>query len=101
MSQHTSHGHGASTDERQHVWDNARNVKLLFNVFYACCVILVLLDFVIHRHNVHDWENLLAFYPLYGFVGIWNPGGHRQADAACADAPRGLLRGGELTCLLS
>ena len=86
MSEHTSggndhgqghgasadgHGHGAPTDERQHVWDNPRNVKRLFNVFYVCCVILVLLDFVIHRHNVHDWENLLAFYPLYGFVGIW------------------------------
>ena len=65
------HGHRTPTDERQHVWDNPRNVNRLFNVFYACCVILVLLDFMIQRHNVHDWENLFAFYPLYGFVGIW------------------------------
>ena len=74
MNEHIEHpvpgGEGAP-DEREHVWDKPRNVKLLFNVFYACCVILVVLDFVIPRHNVHDWENLLAFYPLYGFVGIW------------------------------
>ncbi len=75
QGQSDGHGHGTGngspTDERQHVWDKPRNVKLLFNVFYACCVILVLLDFVIHRHNVHDWENLFAFYPLYGLVGVW------------------------------
>ena len=56
--------------ERQHVWDKPGNVKLLFNVFYALCAIVVVLDLVIHRHEVHPWERLLAFYPLYGFIGI-------------------------------
>jgi len=31
--------------------------------------LLVVLDFVIHRHVYHSWENLPAFYPIYGFVG--------------------------------
>ena len=57
-------------DERQHVWDDSRNVKLLFNVFYAVCAIVVVLDLVISRHEVHSWERFFAFYPLYGFVGI-------------------------------
>jgi hypothetical protein len=63
VSEHTS-------DERQHFWDNPRNVKLLFNVFYACCAILVVLEFFIHEHDVHSWEGLVSFYPIYGFVGI-------------------------------
>ena len=73
-TEHPEHREGRAPDERQHVWDNPRNVKLLFNVFYALCVILVvldpLLDLVIDRHRGHAWESLLAFYPLYGFVGI-------------------------------
>ena len=71
MSEHTSQDQQVPTEGRRHIWDNPRNVNLLFKIFYACCVILVLLDFVIHRHNVHSWENLFAFYPIYGFVGIW------------------------------
>jgi Fe2+ transport system protein B len=63
VSEHTS-------DERQHFWDNPRNVKLLINVFYACCAILVVLEFFIHEHDVHRWEGLVSFYPIYGFVGI-------------------------------
>ena len=64
------HGERGMPDERQHIWDKPRNVKLLFNVFYALCAIVVGLDLVIHRHEVHPWERLLTFYPLYGFVGI-------------------------------
>jgi len=83
MSEHTEHpvhgeggegGGGREPDERQHVWDDPRNVKLLFSVFYALCVILVVLDpllgLVIDRHRDHDWESWLFFYPLYGFFGI-------------------------------
>ena len=62
--------HGAPTDERLHFWDNPRNVKLLFNLFYACCAVLVVLGFVVHLEHHHSWENLPAFYPIYGFVGI-------------------------------
>ena len=39
------------------------------HVFYGICVVLFVLDFVIHRHVMHSWENLWGFYPLYGFVG--------------------------------
>ena len=79
------HGHGPTdghgprdgqgpADDRQHVWDNPRNVKLLFNVFYALCAIVLVLDPVlglaIDRHRGHFLENLVGFYPFYGFVGI-------------------------------
>ena len=64
MSEHghghdDGNGHGdahvGAPDERQHVWDNPRNVKLLFNVFYALCVILVVLG-LIPRQEVPSHE---------------------------------------------
>lgn len=56
-------------NEKKYFFDNPNNVKRLMHVFYAICVVLFLLDFVIHRHVMHSWENLWGFYPLYGFVG--------------------------------
>jgi len=56
-------------NEKKYFFDNPNNVKRLMHVFYGICIILLLLDFVIHRHVMHSWENLWGFYPLYGFVG--------------------------------
>ena len=50
-------------------FDKPKNVKRVLHSLYGCCVLLFLLDFVIHRHVMHSWENLLGFYPIYGFVG--------------------------------
>ncbi|MFW2374083.1 MAG: hypothetical protein ACN4GM_13245 [Gammaproteobacteria bacterium] len=56
-------------NEKKYIFDNPKNVKRLLHVLYGSCVLLFLLDFVIHRHVMHSWENLWGFYPLYGFVG--------------------------------
>lgn len=50
-------------------FDKPKNVKRVLHALYGCCVLLFLLDFVIHRHVMHSWENLWGFYPVYGFVG--------------------------------
>ncbi len=54
--------------ENTHIFDNPRNVKLLLAVFYTICVLLVVADFLIHRHITMEWEKIPAFYALYGFV---------------------------------
>lgn len=54
--------------EKQHVFDDPRNVKRLLWVLYAICSGLVLIDFVHHRHVVHSWENMWGFYAAFGFV---------------------------------
>ena len=65
------HGHGAGRpDEPPGFFDKPDNVRRLLMAFYVLCGVLVVLDLVIERHHVHPWENLLSFYPLYGFVGI-------------------------------
>ncbi len=55
--------------DKKYLFDNPKNIKRLLFVFYACCILLFSLDFIIHRHVEHTWENLLGFYPLYGFIG--------------------------------
>ncbi|MEC4725040.1 hypothetical protein HWQ46_05670 [Shewanella sp. D64] len=56
-------------DNKQYFFDNPKNIKWVMNIFYACCVLVVVLDFVINRHVYHSWENFPLFYPIYGFVG--------------------------------
>jgi hypothetical protein len=56
-------------NEKQYLFDNPNNVKRVLYILYGCCVLLFALDFVIHRHVLHNWENLWGFYPVYGFVG--------------------------------
>jgi len=55
--------------EKKYLFDKPKNIKRVLYFLYGSCVLLFLLDFVIHRHIAHDWENLWGFYPVYGFVG--------------------------------
>ncbi|AQS35697.1 hypothetical protein Sps_00493 [Shewanella psychrophila] len=55
--------------KKKHIFDEVKNVKRLLNCLYVCCALLLILDFVIHRHVSHHWERLWAFYPIYGFLG--------------------------------
>jgi len=54
--------------EKQHIFDKPRNVNRLLRVFYAICGLLFVLDFILHRHVYHSWENTPAFYAIFGFV---------------------------------
>lgn len=55
-------------DDKTYFFDNPANVKRLLIGFYIICAILVILDFVIHRHTGFSWEKIPAFYAIYGFV---------------------------------
>jgi hypothetical protein len=55
--------------EPQGFFDKPENVSKMLKVFYVICGLLVLADFVVHRHIYHDWEKIPAFYAIYGFVG--------------------------------
>jgi len=54
--------------QKQHLFDNPRNVSRLLRGFYLICVLLLALDFLLHRHVAHTWENLTGFYAIFGFV---------------------------------
>ena len=55
-------------DERKRFFDHPGNVGKVLRVFYVICAGLLLADFVVHRHVVHEWEGLWGFYAGYGFV---------------------------------
>ncbi len=57
------------TVDNNSFFDKPKNIKLILNLLYGSCALLLALEFVIHRHVAHNWENLWGFYPLYGFVG--------------------------------
>lgn len=55
-------------DEKIHFFDRPENIKRLLIGFYAICILLVVIDFVVHRHVGFDWEKIPAFYAIYGFI---------------------------------
>lgn len=55
--------------DKQDFFESEENIGKILKVFYAICILLVLADFIVHRHIYHDWENIPAFYAVYGFVG--------------------------------
>lgn len=58
----------SSPQQKQYLFDNPRNVNRLLLGFYLVCAILLILDFVLHRHVIHSWENIPGFYAIFGFV---------------------------------
>ncbi len=55
-------------NEKKYFFDKPSNVRRLLGIFYALCVLLVIADFLVHRHIGFSWEKIPAFYALYGFV---------------------------------
>lgn len=54
--------------EKIHIFDRPENVARLLRGFYVICILLVLTDFLVHRHIGFGWEKIPAFYAIYGFV---------------------------------
>jgi hypothetical protein len=69
MNEHDIQAPAKNSGEKQHLFDNPANVKRVLVVLYAACALLLLADFVLHRHIEHPLEELPGFYAVYGFVG--------------------------------
>jgi hypothetical protein len=57
-----------NTGQKVHFFDNPRNVTWMIRIFYAICILLVFADFVVHRHIYLSYDEIPAFYAIYGFV---------------------------------
>jgi len=57
-------------DEKEYFFDRQQNIDRLLMVFYVICVVLFVLDFIIHRHTMHSLEELPGFYAVFGFVAF-------------------------------
>jgi len=58
----------SKTDNKKHLFDDPRNVERLLKGFYVICILLIIADFIIHRHTTMEWEKIPAFYAIYGFI---------------------------------
>ena len=47
--------------------EKRENVVLMVRIFLAVSIVLLLLDLVIHRHELFSWETWFGFYGFYGF----------------------------------
>ena len=59
--------------DKEHLFDNPRNVARLIRIFVVVCVLMLGLDFAIHRHlsfaeGDFAAEGFFGFYAAYGFV---------------------------------
>ncbi len=50
--------------------DRPESRRLIRRVLYAACILLVIADFLVHRHISTDIERVPAFYALYGFAAL-------------------------------
>ncbi|MDA0229933.1 MAG: hypothetical protein O3B21_07070 [Proteobacteria bacterium] len=48
--------------------EKRKNVVLMVRILLAVSIVLLLLDLVIHRHDLFSWEGWFGFYGFYGFV---------------------------------
>ncbi|MDX1405382.1 MAG: hypothetical protein R3192_12625 [Woeseiaceae bacterium] len=56
--------------ENQGWADKPENRRLIRRVLYVACALLVIADFVVHRHIYTPAERIPVFYALYGFVAL-------------------------------
>ena len=56
------------SNQKQHLFDKPRNVSRLLTMLYIICALLFILDFILHRHVTHRWDELTGFYAIFGFV---------------------------------
>ena len=57
-----------STEQKVAFFDKPENVTWMMRIFYAICIVLVVADFIVHRHIYVSFEEIPTFYALYGFV---------------------------------
>ena len=50
------------------IFDNPKNVKIFLRIFYIVLVVLIVIDFFIHKHADFPWEGMPQFFATYGFV---------------------------------
>lgn len=53
---------------KMHMFDKPENVTRVLRIFFATLVILLGVDFFMHKHAFFPWEEWPEFYAIFGFV---------------------------------
>jgi hypothetical protein len=66
--QTTQHPAPGETSGTSHWLDDSRNVDRLVWGLYAACVLLLAVDWFVHKHGPYAIEHVFGFYGLYSLV---------------------------------
>jgi hypothetical protein len=58
----------ASMKKELKIFDKPENVKKFLGLFYASLVVLLIVDFFVHKHAEFPWEGATDFFAVYGFI---------------------------------
>ena len=53
---------------KPYLFDKPKNVKILLRCFYCSLLVLLIIEFFLHKHPHFAWEGWPEFYAVYGFV---------------------------------
>jgi hypothetical protein len=53
---------------KTHIFDKPQNVKKLLIIFFSSLVVLLAVEFFVHKHAYFPWEEWPEFYAIFGFV---------------------------------
>lgn len=56
--------------EKEYFFDKPKNIKGLFILFCLTLLILLISEFLIHKHIYFPWEQWPGFYAVFGFVAF-------------------------------
>ena len=57
-----------TASSKKYLFDNPRNVKILLRTFFSSLLVLLVIEFFIHKHPHFPWEGWSEFYAVFGFV---------------------------------
>ena len=55
-------------EKKIHFFDKPKNVNRLIMLTFGSCIILLIIDFFVHKHSHFPMEEWPEFYATYGFV---------------------------------
>ena len=64
----TSDATHQTTKSKIYLFDNPKNVTILLRCFYCSLLLLLIIEFFLHKHPHFAWEGWPEFYAVYGFV---------------------------------
>jgi hypothetical protein len=67
-SRQTQNSKRDGEDSKSYLFDNPRNVKILLRSFFISLLILLIVEFFVHKHPHFAWEEWPEFYAVFGFV---------------------------------
>ena len=56
------------SNSKKYLFDDPRNVKKLLLSFFSSLLILLIIEFFIHKHPHFPWERWPEFHAVFGFV---------------------------------